>query len=234
MDRRKFNALGARLLAGVPAAWALEARALNLADVSQGETAQALKHALERGARLAVQQLARTDGYLGDDRVRIPLPQKLLDGEKMLRRLGQGKRLDELVTSMNRAAEAAVPQAQELLLDALRAMTVDDAKKILRGSDTAATGYFADRTRLPLAQRFLPLVNEVTGRLGLAAQYNRLAGKAADYGWMKREDASVEQHVTAKALDGLYLMIAEEERRIRRDPLGTGSALLGKVFGALQ
>jgi hypothetical protein len=234
MDRRKFNGLGWPLLAGVPASWALRAQALTLADLSQGEAVSALKNALERGARQAIAQLGRADGFLGNAQVRIPLPKQLQDGEKMLRRLGQGRRLDELVTSMNRAAEAAVPQAQELMLNAVRQMTVDDGKKILQGGDTAVTGFFAEKTRVPLAQKFLPVVTQSTERVGLAGQYNRLAGKAADVGLMKREDASIQQYVTGKALDGLYFMIGEEERKIRRDPVGTGSALLSKVFGALR
>lgn len=234
MDRRKFNGLGWPLLAGVPAFWVLRAQALTLADLSQGEAVSALKNALERGARQAIAQLGRADGFLGNAQVRIPLPKQLQDGEKMLRRLGQGRRLDELVTSMNRAAEAAVPQAQELMLNAVRQMTVDDGKKILQGGDTAVTGFFAEKTRVPLAQKFLPVVTQSTERVGLAGQYNRLAGKAADVGLMKREDASIQQYVTGKALDGLYFMIGEEERKIRRDPVGTGSALLSKVFGALR
>ena len=232
MDRRKFTGLGWPLLAGVPAFWALNAQALSLSDLSQGEAVQALKSALERGARQAITQLGRADGFLGNELVRIPLPKQLKDSEKMLRTLGQGKRLDELVTTMNRAAEAAVPQAQELMLGAVRNMTVEDGKKILKGGDTAVTGFFAEKTRLPLGQKFLPVVTLSTDRVGLAGQYNRLAGKAADYGLMKREDASIEQYVTGKALDGLYFMIGEEERKIRRDPVGTGSALLSKVFGA--
>ncbi len=214
--------------------WALEAQALNLADLSQGEAVQGLKSALERGARQAISELGRLDGFLGREQVRIPLPRQLLEHEKMLRRLGQGKRLDALVTTMNRAAEAAVPQAQELMLGAVRQMTVEDGKKILRGGDTSVTTFFADKTRLPLAQKFLPVVSQTTRQLDLAVQYQRLAGKAADFGLMKREDASIDPYVTGKALDGLYFMIGEEERKIRRDPVGTGSALLSKVFGALK
>ena len=214
--------------------WAQEARALNLADLSQGEAVQGLKSALERGARQAISELGRLDGFLGREQVRIPLPRQLLEHEKTLRRLGQGKRLDALVTTMNRAAEAAVPQAQELMLGAVRQMTVDDGKKILRGGETSVTSFFADKTRLPLGQKFLPVVSQTTRQLDLTVQYQRLAGKAADVGLMKREDASIDQYVTGKALDGLYFMIGEEERKIRRDPVGTGSALLSKVFGALK
>jgi hypothetical protein len=151
-----------------------------------------------------------------------------------LRTLGQGQQLDELVTAMNRAAEAAVPQARDLLLGAVRGMSVGDAKKILGGGDTSVTAFFADKTRTPLSQKFLPVVTRSTERVGLAAKYNQIAGKAAELGLVRREDASIQQYVTGKALDGLYFMIGEEERKIRRDPVGSGSALLSKVFGALK
>jgi hypothetical protein len=158
----------------------------------------------------------------------------LQDAEPTLRRFGQGGRLDELVTTMNRAAEEAVPMAQDLMLAAVRGMTVADGKKILDGGDTSVTSFFAEKTRVPLGQKFLPVVTRSTDRVGLAGQYNQIAGKAADFGLLRREDASIERYVTGKALDGLYLMIGEEERKIRRDPVGTGSALLSKVFGALK
>jgi hypothetical protein len=234
MDRRKFSQLGPLLLAGVPGLLALRAQALTLAELTQGEAVQALKTALERGSRLAISQLSQPNGFLGNDKVRIPLPKQLQENEKMLRKLGQGRRLDELVSTMNRAAEAAVPQAQELMLAAVRGMSVEDGKKILRGGDTSVTTFFAEKTRLPLGAKFLPVVTRSTERVGLAGQYNRVAGKAADFGLLRREDASIEQYVTGKALDGLYFMIGEEERKIRRDPVGTGSAILGKVFGALK
>ena len=236
MDRRKFSQLGVGplLLAGVPGLLALRAQALTLAELTQGEAVQALKTALERGSRLAISQLSQPNGFLGNDKVRIPLPKQLQENEKMLRKLGQGRRLDELVSTMNRAAEAAVPQAQELMLAAVRGMSVEDGKKILRGGDTSVTTFFAEKTRLPLGAKFLPVVTQSTERVGLAGQYKRVAGKAADFGLLRREDASIEQYVTGKALDGLYFMIGEEERKIRRDPVGTGSAILGKVFGALK
>lgn len=234
MDRRKFSQVGALLLAGVPGLLTLRAQALTLAELTQGETVQALKTALERGSRLAISQLSQPNGFLGNDKVRIPLPKQLQENEKMLRKLGQGRRLDELVSTMNRAAEAAVPQAQELMLAAVRGMSVEDGKKILRGGETSVTTFFAEKTRVPLGAKFLPVVTQSTERVGLAGQYNRVAGKAADFGLLRREDANIEQYVTDKALDGLYFMIGEEERKIRRDPVGTGSAILGKVFGALK
>ncbi|MFN4352587.1 MAG: DUF4197 domain-containing protein [Hylemonella sp.] len=234
MDRRKFNSIGWTVLLGVPLLQVGSAQALTLEDLSQGEAVRALKAALERGARSAIGQLGQLNGFLGNEKVRIPLPRQLQDAEQMLRTFGQGGRLDELVTTMNRAAEAAVPMAQELMLGAVRGMTVADGKKILGGDETSVTTFFADKTRLPLGQKFLPVVTRSTEKVGLAGQYNQIAGKAADFGLLRREDASIEQYVTAKALDGLYYVIGEEERKIRRDPVATGSALLSKVFGALK
>ena len=233
MDRRQFNSLALPLLsAGL--LFGSRAQALSLEQLSQAEAVRALRAALERGARSAITRLGQVNGFLGDERVRIPLPRQLQEVEPMLRRFGQGERLDELRTSMNRAAEAAVPQALDLMLAAVRAMTVADAKQILGGGNTAVTGFFAEKTRAPLGEKFLPVVTQTTEQVGLAAQYNRIAGTAADYGLMRREDANIARHVTSRALDGLYFMIGEEERQIRRDPVGTGSALLGKVFGALK
>lgn len=234
MHRRKFSSLALTALGGGLVLPFAPAQAQTLAELSQGEAVRALKLALERGARSAIGQLGQVNGFLGNDKVRIPLPRQLQDAESTLRRFGQGGRLDELVTTMNRAAEEAVPMAQDLMLAAVRNMTVADGKKILDGGDTSVTGFFAEKTRVPLGQKFLPVVTRSTDRVGLAGQYNQIAGKAADFGLLRREDASIERYVTGKALDGLYLMIGEEERKIRRDPVGTGSALLSKVFGALK
>lgn len=234
MDRRQFNALVMPLLGGgLALPWGF-AHAQTLAGLSQGEAVGALKAALERGARKAIEQLGQVNGFLGNDQVRIPLPRQLQDAESMLRRFGQGERLDELVTSMNRAAESAVPLAQDQLLAAVRGITVSDGKKILTGGETSVTAFFAEKTRIPLSQKFLPVVTRSTQKVGLANQYNAIAGKAADYGLLRREEASIEQYVTGRALDALYHVIGEEERKIRRDPLGTGSALLRKVFGAIR
>ena len=132
---------------------------------------------------------------------------------------------------MNRAAESAVPQAAPLLRNAVKSMSVDDALRIVRGGDTAVTDFFAGKTREPLSVQFLPIVTRATERASLASKYNAVAGKVSGMGLVKREDANLEHYVTGKALDGLYTMIGEEERKIRRDPVGTGSALLRKVFG---
>jgi hypothetical protein len=158
----------------------------------------------------------------------------LADAGKFLRAMGRGQQVDELEVAMNRAAEAAVPLAQELLTNAVKSMTVNDAKNILAGGDTSVTDFFAEKTRTPLAERFLPVVTRATEKVGLAEKYNRLAGKAAGMGLVKKDDAAIEPYVTRKSLDGLYAMIGEEERKIRQDPAGSGSAILRKVFGSMQ
>lgn len=208
--------------------------ALGWSDLSQADATRGLKTALERGAVAAIGLLGKNDGFLGNAKVRIPLPSYLQDASKVLKALGQGPRLDELVTSMNRAAEAAVPLAKNLLTNAVRNMSVADAKAILSGSDTSVTSFFAEKTREPLFAQFLPVVARSVDKVGLAVKYNRVASQAANLGLIAQQDASIQQYVTGKALDGLYLVIGEQEQAIRKDPVGTGSAILRKVFGALK
>lgn len=203
------------------------------ADISQQEAAGGLKEALTRSAGTAVKQLGQADGFLGNEKVRIPLPPALKNAESLMRTFGMGKQADDLVVSMNRAAEAAVPQAKTLLVDAVKKMTLDDAKAILSGGDDAATRYFRKHTEAKLTRQFLPIVKQSTDRVGLAQRYNDFAGKAAQFGLASEQDAKIENYVTRKALDGLYLVIAEQERAIRKDPLGFGGKLIGKVFGSL-
>jgi hypothetical protein len=210
------------------------ARALTLADISNQDAVTGLKDALIQGAGRAVSQLSATDGFLGNDQVRIPLPDSLQRVERALRLIGRGKQADELVTSMNRAAEMAVTEAKPLLVNAVKDMSVRDAKGILTGGDDAATQYFRRTTSAPLAQRFLPIVKRMTAKVELAQQFNHLAGQAAQWGLVRKEDADIDEYVTRKALDGLFLVIAEQERAIRRDPMGAATSIAKKVFGALQ
>lgn len=216
-------ALGLLPLLATRPAWAL----------SEGDAASGIRTVLERGAVAAVSLLGRPDGFLGNPLVRIELPGYLKDGARLLKATGQGKRVDELLTAMNRAAEAAVPEAKSLLVAAVKNMSVEDGVQILRGGDDAATRFFETKTRTPLSGKFLPIVTRATERVALADKYNAVAGKAAGLGLVRGEDANIQQYVTGKALDGLYLMIGEEEKKIRQDPVGTGSAILKKVFGAL-
>jgi hypothetical protein len=204
-----------------------------LENVSNREAINALKSALDRGARAAVAQLGRENGFLGDARVKIPLPGSLRRAEKNMRRFGMGKYADELIVTLNRAAEAAVPEAKQLLIDALRQMSVQDAKGILTGGDTAGTEYFRGVTADELARRFLPIVQRATARVGLAQKYNQYAARGVRVGLVEAQDANLDDYVTRKALDGLFFMVAEEERKIRKDPVGSASSLIKKVFGAL-
>ena len=234
MQRRKFNHAGASVLSLLVLATYRQAHALSLGDLTNAEAGTGLKTALEKGALAAISLLGRPDGFLGNPKVRIGLPGYLEDASKLLKNFGQGKRIDELVMAINRAAESAVPMGKDLLVGAVRSMNVNDAKNILTGGDTSVTTFFADKTRAPLGIKFLPVVNRATEKVGLAGKYNEFAGKAASFGLVKKEDANIGRYVTGRTLDGLYLVIGEEERKIRRDPVGSGSAILQKVFGALK
>jgi hypothetical protein len=227
MQRRKFTS-GLVTVAGL---WALEARA---ADITESDAALGLRAALERGAVAAVGLLGRNGGFLDNPRVRIPLPGYLNEAAKALKYTGQQGRVDELVTAMNRAAEAAVPEAKALLVSAVRSMSVEDGRRILTGGDNSATQYFADKTRAPLAVKFLPIVTHATEKVSLADKYNKVAGQVASLGLVNKDEANIQRYITGKALDGLFLMIGDEERKIRKDPVGTGSAILKKVFGSLR
>ena len=234
MDRRQFNAALAPVFAAMVLMATARAHALSLGDLTDAEASSGLKTALEKGALAAVSLLGRPDGFLGNEKVRIPLPGFLEDAAKLLKSFGQGKRVDELLIAMNRAAESAVPMAKDLLVGAVKSMSVTDAKKILTGGDTSVTEFFAGRTREPLGVQFLPVVTRATEKVSLASKYNRVASRAADMGLVRKDEAKIEHYVTGKTLDGLYFMIGEEEKKIRRDPVGTGSAILKKVFGAFK
>ncbi|KQW46454.1 MULTISPECIES: DUF4197 domain-containing protein [unclassified Roseateles] len=224
MQRRLVIATAPVLLSLRPA-WAL--------SLTEGDANAGIRAALERGANAAVALLGRRDGFLANPLVRIELPGYLKDAAKLLKATGQGARLDELVTAMNRAAEAAVPAAKPLLVRAVKDMSVEDGLKILRGGDDSVTNFFADKTREPLHAQFLPIVTQATERVSLAEKYNAVAKKASGFGLVRGDDANIQQYVTGKALDGLFRIIGEEEKKIRRDPVGTGSAILKKVFGGL-
>jgi hypothetical protein len=205
--------------------------AASAALFSESEAASGVRVALERGAAAAVSRLGRADGFLGNPSVKIELPGFLKDAAKLLSGIGQGRRVDELVTAMNRAAEAAMPEARSLLVNAVKAMSVEDAVKIVKGGDNSVTQFFSAKTREPLGVKFLPIVERATQKVSLAKKYDAVAGRAASLGLLKPDDANLNGYVTGKALDGLYFMIGEEEKKIRRDPVGTGSAILKKVFG---
>lgn len=210
-----------------------QALALDLGSLSNADAVSGLKDALSQGSIAAVSKLGVENGFLGNDKVKIPLPDALKRVEGGLRLLGMQKQADELVTAMNRAAEQAVPEAKALLLGAIKNMSVQDAKGILTGGDTAATEYFRKTTSSQLTAKFLPIVTRATAKVGLADKYNNLAGKGAQLGLVDAKQAKIENYVTQKTLDGLFLMVAEQERAIRKDPVGSATGMAKKVFGLL-
>lgn len=201
--------------------------------LTDAEVAHALKEALVQGADRAVLQLGRENGFLANEKVRIPLPPTLTRADAVLRRVRMGEYSDQLITAMNRAAEQAVPETRALLIEAVRRMTIEDAKNILNGPEDAATQYFRLHTEAALAQRLRPIVGRATRRVRVAEAYSDYAGRAARFGLIKKEDADLDVYVTRKALEGLYSTIAEEERAIRRNPLQQSTNLLRKVFGSV-
>lgn len=231
LSRRQVTLLGAAAILATTAG--RRAYALDVAELTQAEAAQGLRQALEQGALAAVGLLGKKDGFLANERVRIGLPGNLEEAGKLLSRFGQNKRVEDLITGMNRAAEQAVPQARDLLLNAVRSMDVVDASNILTGGEHSVTDFFASKTREPLHTQFLPIVTNVTRDIDLASKYNRFADKAARFGLVRKQDASVEQYVTGKALDGLYTIIGEQEVALRRNPAGAATDVLRRVFGTL-
>lgn len=201
------------------------------ATTSPGAQVQAIRQALSQSADVAVNRLGRMDGYWANPQVRIPLPEELQRVEKALRRYGFERHIEEFSESLNRAAEAAVPAAKPVLLAAIRDMTLSDAANIVRGDDTAATRYFRVHTDAALRELLKPIVAQATARTNVAAAYKRLMKKAAFL--EKTVDPvrlDLDAHVTRATLDGLYLLMAEEEQRIRRHPQARATELLKKVF----
>jgi hypothetical protein len=223
----RLNALAAGLLLSA------NAFALSLADLSQTDASSGLKDALTQGAQVAVQQLGKPGGFSDNEEVRIELPGKLGKAAKTMKMMGMGEQVDQLEASMNQAAEAAVPQAQALLVDAVKKMTVTDAKSILAGPNDAATQYLNKTSREQIRAKFLPIVKQATDQVGLVKQYNSFAGQAAAFGVVDAKSANVENYVTEQALDGLFKMIAEQEASIRENPAEAATSLAKKVFGAL-
>jgi len=213
---------------------ARDADALSLADLTQQDATAAVKAARERGAQVAVELLGRTDGFRGNDTVRLPLPDWLKQADSALKLAGRGKDIDELRLAVNRAAEQAVPEAKAPLVRAARDMSVQDAEGILTGGDDSVAKLFATKTREPLTGKFLPIVTKVAEKIGLARQYHGQAARGEQLGLLRGDPTRVEAHVTTKALDVLYFMLGEEEKRLRHDPVGTGSTSLKQLFGAIK
>ncbi len=208
--------------------------AMAVADLTNQEAYRGIKDMLRDGATSAVSKLGVPGGFLNNPKVKIPLPPALNDLAKGLRMMGRGKEADELVAKMNQAAEQAVPEAKPLLVNAVKTMSVEDAKNVLTGGNDSVTQFFRAKTAAHLAAKFLPIVKQAIERVGLAQKYNQFAGQGAKLGLIHGDTASIEQYVTDKALDGLYLMIGEQESAIRQNPAAAGSAIVAKVFGTLR
>ena len=206
----------------------------DIKSISNQDAVSGLKAALEKGSVAAVDLLGRTDGFFGNNAVKIPLPDSLKSAERLMRGVGMGKYADELVLTMNRAAEAAVPEAKRLFVDSVKKMSVQDAKGILTGGQTAGTEYFKRTTSDQLRAKFQPIVKQATAKVKLAEKYNQYAQQGAKFGLVGKDQANLDDYVTQKALDGLFYMVGEEEKKIRQNPVQAGSDIIKKVFGALK
>lgn len=200
------------------------------AGLDAATIAAGLREALEQGSLRAVSELGRDDGFWARPALRIPIPANLQKVEAGLRRFGQGRIADDFARSLNRAAEQATPAARRIFVDAIRRMTVTDAIAILRGSQDAATQYFRRNTEGALTTSFRPIVAHSTQAVGVTSLYKRLVQRGAALGLVDAERFDLDGYVTRKALDGLFQVVAKEERRIREDPAARTTALLRKVF----
>jgi hypothetical protein len=202
------------------------------AALADSEIVQGLREALAKGTKSAVLQLGKTDGYWASERFRIPLPKTLLQANQLLRMGGYGPKLDELHLSFNRAAEKAVPVAADVFSMAVQKLTLKDARSILEGAPDAATQYFKQTTGATLATQFKPLVANVTAKAGLVQQYDKFMASAGPFASLAGVKMDVNDYVTQKALDGLFLRVAEEEKSIRSNPAARTSEVLKKVFAS--
>ena len=209
------------------------AMALSLGDLSQKDATGGLKDALTQGAQVAVKQLGTPGGFSNNPEVKIELPGKLGKVASKMKAFGMGEQVDQLETSMNQAAEAAVVQAQPILVNAVKNMSVDDAKGILSGGKDSATQYLNKSSREQIRVKFLPIVKQATDKVGLAQKYNSFAGQAATFGVLDAKSANIENYVTEQALDGLFEMIGKQEATIRQNPAAAATSLAKKVFGTL-
>ena len=200
-------------------------------ELSDEKITSGLKEALRVGTDNAVRSTGRPDGYFGNEAIKVLMPEKLRTLEKGLRAIGYGPDVDEFVLSMNRAAERAAPHAKAIFWDAILELSFEDARQIFSGGDTAATDYFRDKTTDKLVGAFTPVVEEAMDEVGVTRQYNQLVGRARAIPFLKSELLDINEYVVSKALDGLFYVLAEEERKIRKDPAARITELLKEVFG---
>ena len=220
---------------------------VNLSSLSDDQVVGGLKDALASGLQHAISQLGHSDGFLTNLNVRIPMPEKLQTAEKVLRAAHQQKLADDFEATMNHAAEQAVPQAADVFADAVKQMSFEDAKAILSGLQDAATQYFRRVTQTNLYVRFLPIVQQATAKCGVTSAYKNMMAKVNSGGsgltgnlggfankYLGSDAVDLDGYVTSKALDGLFILVADEEKRIRQDPVARTTDLMKQVFGAAQ
>jgi hypothetical protein len=202
-------------------------------DLTNDEMVAGLKQALDKGTQFAVNKLGQPGGFLDNKKVRIPMPDSLSWVESSLRTVGQDEIADEFIDTMNHAAEQAVPEAADIFGEAIKEMSVQDAQGILTGPDNAATEYFRSNTEAELTQRMRPIVESATASTGVTSAYKAMLGAAGGFaGMMPATATDIDAYITSKTLDGLFLMIAKEERKIRKNPMARSTELLQKVFSA--
>lgn len=203
--------------------------------LSNDDIANGLKQALDKGVTYAVDNLGKAGGFTNNSAVRIPMPDKLEKVETLLRKTGQDKYADEFVGTMNQAAEAAVPLTLEVLKTGVKNMTFDDAKQILNGTDNAATNYLRRTGSDSMRNKIAPIVKNATDKTGATRIYKDMYGKLGFMGkYMKPEDYDIDSYITNKTMDGLFTMIAQEEKKIRDNPTERTTDLLKSVFGSVN
>ena len=201
------------------------------APLDEKTIAAGLAEALEVATERTVTETSRPDGYFGNARIKIPLPDEFERAASGLRSIGMGRQVDELELTMNRAAERAASEATPVFLNAIRQMTFSDARAILSGDDRAATTYFHGRTHAELTSRFSPIVEQSMQQVGLVRQYNQVTALVKALPLVHAPVIDLEDYVTSRALDGLFTVLGDEEARIREDPAARSSELLRRVFG---
>lgn len=190
-----------------------------------------LKEALSVGSQRAIEQIGQQDGFLKNPEIHIPLPPQVEQAGDLMRKFGMGQMADEFETSINRAAEKAAPEATQIMVDTIKNISIDDARKILNGPDDAATQYFKEHTSERLTSLFQPSIKDSLNQVGSTRYYNQLSEQIAAIP-MVGQDLNVDlpDYVTKKALDGLFTMLAAEEQKIRENPTARTTELLKKVF----
>lgn len=236
MIKIALTLLAAQVLCAGPASAQIDELSKRLgldkkSNLSDDKITSGLKEALQVGTSNAVKSTGRVDGYFGNSAIKILMPEKMRTLEKGLRAIGYGPKVDQFVLSMNRAAEKAAPAAKKIFLDAILQMSFEDARKIFTGGDTAATEYFKEKASEELAVAFRPIVEKATSEVGVTQQYKDLTGRAQAIPFLKSESLDVDHYVVTKALDGLFYVLGEEERKIRKNPAARVTRLLKQVFG---